>query len=526
MTDAVVIGSGPNGLVAANLLADHGWSVTVLEAQSTIGGAVRSDSEVAEGFVHDTFSAFYPFGAASPAIKALHLEDHGLRWVHTDAVEGHVFPDGRWAVIHREPEATAAGLDELRAGDGQAWLEMYAMWQRVGADLMGALLSPFPPVKHGALAAVKAPSAGLLEVARMLVISAHRLGIERFAGEGGQLLLNCNALHADFPLDGPGSGLFGWIMCMLAQEVGFPVPEGGAGRLTEAMGARLRSKGGEIVTGAQVERIVVQDGRAVGVEVAGGERIIATKAVCADVTASNLYGGLVSWDDLPSRVRADMRRFELDPATMKVDWALSGAVPWKGRPEKMPASLHIADSIDALLTFAGQLSSHRVPAEPFLLVGQMTTADPTRSPAGTESMWAYTHVPQEVHGDAGDEGLTGVWDSSETERFADRMQARVEKYAPGFGDRVIARRVLGPRELESRNENLVGGSVNGGTAAVHQQLIFRPIPGLGRAETPVKGLYLTSASAHPGGGVHGAPGRTAARAAIAHDRVRRPRRKG
>ncbi len=524
MTDVVVIGSGPNGLVAANMLADHGWSVTVLEAQSTIGGAVRSDAEVAEGFVHDTFSAFYPFGAASPAIEALHLEEHGLRWVHTDAVEGHVLPEGRWAVIHREPEETAAGLDRLHAGDGQAWLDMYAMWRRVGPDLMGALLSPFPPVKHGALAAVKAPSAGLLEVARMLVISAHRLGIERFTGEGPQLLLNCNALHADFPLDGPGSGLFGWIMCMLAQEVGFPVPEGGAGRLTEAMAARLRSRGGEIVTDARVERIVVHDGRAVGVDVAGGERILAAKAICADVTAPNLYGRLVSWDDLPSRVRANMRRFELDPATIKVDWALSGPVPWDGRPAKMPGSLHIADSVDALLTFAGQLSSHRIPAEPFLLVGQMTTADPTRSPAGTESLWAYTHVPQEVHADAGDDGLTGTWDRAETDRFADRMQSRIEKYAPGFGDRVIARRVLGPRELESRNENLIGGSVNGGTAAVHQQLIFRPIPGLGRAETPVRKLYLASASAHPGGGVHGAPGRTAARAAISHHRVSRRRR--
>jgi phytoene dehydrogenase-like protein len=290
------------------------------------------------------------------------------------------------------------------------------------------------------------------------------------------------------------------------------------------MAARLRSRGGEIVTDARVERIVVHDGRAVGVDVAGGERIPATKAICADVTASNLYGGLVSWDDLPSRVRADMRRFELDPTTIKVDWALSGPVPWDGRPDKMPGSLHIADSVDALLTFAGQLSSHRVPAEPFLLVGQMTTADATRSPAGTESLWAYTHVPQEVHGDAGGEGLNGTWDGSETDRFADRMQSRIEKYAPGFGDRIIARRVLGPHELESRNENLIGGSVNGGTAAVHQQLIFRPIPGLGRAETPVKRLYLTSASAHPGGGVHGAPGRTAARAAISHHRVSRRRR--
>ena len=175
--------------------------------------------------------------------------------------------------------------------------------------------------------------------------------------------------------------------------------------------------------------------------------------------------------------------------------------------------MHLCDSLDELSAYEGQLAAGLIPDRPFLLIGQMTTADPSRSPAGTESLWAYTHVPQRVRGDAGGR-LTGDWDGGDAERFADRMQARIEAYAPGFGSRVLARRVLSPPELERRNANLVGGAVGGGSSALDQQLIFRPVPGLGRAGTPIRGLYLASASAHPGGAVHGAGGANAARAAL------------
>jgi len=185
--------------------------------------------------------------------------------------------------------------------------------------------------------------------------------------------------------------------------------------------------------------------------------------------------------------------------------------------------VHIADSTDQLVTSLQQLSAHAVPAQPFLLIGQMTTTDPTRSPAGTESMWAYTHVPQDVHSDAGDDGITGSWDHNDAERMADRMQRRIEQYAPDFASCVVSRRILAPPDLEDRDESLVGGAINGGTAEIHQQLVFRPIPGSGRAGTPVRGLFLASASAHPGGGVHGAPGNNAARAALAAHRTGRLR---
>lgn len=521
MTDAVVIGSGPNGLVAANLLADQGWSVIVLESQPESGGAVRTDTDVHDGFRHDTFSAFYPLAAASSPIRALRLEEHGLSWVHAPAVLGNPLPAGGWAMLHRDRSTTAAGLDVLCPGDGEAWLTLCAHWDGYGDDLIAALLSPFPPVRAGLRTAVGLSRRAGLRGLRTPLMSVRRMAAETFRGEGARLLLAGNALHGDFSPADAGSGLFGLVLTMLGQTVGFPVPRGGAGELTRALTRRLASSGGVVKTNAEVTQVAIRSGRAVGVHLADGTTVAASRAVVAAVTGPALYGGLVSWDDLPSRIHRGMRRFEWDPATIKVDWALSGPVPWDPAPKVAPGTVHIAHSLDELTTFAAQLSRHTIPSDPLLLLGQMTTTDPTRSPAGTESMWAYCHVPQEARSDAGGERIKGVWDSSDLERMADRMQARVVRFAPGFADRIVARRVLGPRELNSRDANLHNGAVNGGTANLRQQLILRPVPGLGRAETPVKGLYLASASAHPGGGVHGAPGANAARAALAHDRVRR-----
>lgn len=521
MPDAVVIGSGPNGLVAANLLADRGWSVTVLEAQPTLGGAVRTDTDVHDGFRHDTFSAFYPLAAASQTISSLRLEDHGLRWVHAPAVLGNPLPDGRWAMLHRDRHDTAAGLDTLSPGDGAAWLKLCDQWDGFGPALLSALLTPFPPIRGGLRTAVSLPRHAGLAGLRLPLTPVRRLAADRFSGEGARLLLAGNALHADFSPDDAGSGIFGLIMAMLGQTVGFPVPQGGAGELTQALARRLESLGGSVVTGTEVAGVVVRDGRAVGVRTKTGDQIGAARAVLADVSAPALYGGLVAWEDLPSRTRWGMRRFRWDPSTVKVDWALSTAVPWDSAPPIAPGTVHVTHSVAELSTFASQMKGHTIPSHPLLLMGQMTTVDASRSAAGTESLWAYTHVPQDTHSDAGGDGIRGVWDHSDLERFADRMQARVERFAPDFASRIMARRVLGPRELQRSDANLHGGAINGGTAGLGQELVLRPVPGLGRAETPVKGLYLASASAHPGGGVHGAPGANAARAALAHARVRR-----
>ncbi|GAA2047410.1 NAD(P)/FAD-dependent oxidoreductase [Streptomyces carpaticus] len=514
MSDAVVVGAGPNGLVAANLLADAGWTVTVLEEQPEPGGAVRSDRAVHPDFVSDRFSAFYPLAAASPVLRALRLDREGLRWSHAPRVLAHPLADGRCAVLDRDPVATAAGLDAFAAGDGPAWRELHALWDGIRDDVLSALFTPFPPVRAATRLALRLRAAGGLRVARRLLLPVRRFGEEEFAGEGGRLLLGGNALHADLPPEATGSGGFGWLMSMLGQTYGFPVPVGGSGELTAALVRRLRRRGGTVRCGERVTEIVVRGGRAVGVRTADGTAIAARRAVLADVTAPLLYRELVGAEHLPARVLDDLRRFQWDYATFKVDWALSGPIPWAAREASGAGTVHVAEGVDGLTRFSAQLSMGQVPDRPFLLLGQMTTADPARSPAGTESAWAYTHVPHRVRGDAAGQGLTGRWDEREREAMADRVEEQVERYAPGFRALIAARRVLSPPVLEAADANLHGGAVNGGTTSLHQQLVFRPVPGTGRPETPVRGLYLASASAHPGGGVHGACGANAARAAL------------
>jgi phytoene dehydrogenase-like protein len=411
-------------------------------------------------------------------------------------------------------------MDRQHAGDGEAWHRLCEQWDRIGDQLIGALLTPFPPVRHGLGMLARLRSVGGLDFVKTLLTPATEVGWSRFGGASPRTLIAGNAGHADIPLNAPGSGLMGILMTMLGQTVGFPVPRGGAGVLTRALADRVVASGGEVLCSSEVVGIEVRDGRAVAVRTAGGERVPVGRAVLADVIATRLYGGLVADDDLPARTKRSMRLFQLDPGTVKVDWALDGAIPWASAPPHAPGTFHVADSVEDMTEALGQVNARSVPARPFLLAGQMTTTDPTRSPAGTESMWAYTHVPQHVARDAGDGGIRGEWDESDCQRFADRMQDRIERLAPGFGSRVLSRRILGPRQLEARNANLVGGAINGGTSQLHQELVFRPVPGLGRAETPVRGLYLASASAHPGGGVHGAAGMNAARAALAHDRLR------
>jgi phytoene dehydrogenase-like protein len=315
----------------------------------------------------------------------------------------------------------------------------------------------------------------------------------------------------------------GLLLVMLGQNHGYPVPRGGAGKLTEALVKRLEASGGHIETGAHVAEVVVRSGRAVGVRLDSGEVIEAGRAILADVSAPALFGGLVPWSELPDRLRRRMRSFEWDAGTIKVDWALSGPIPWAASPELIPGTVHLADSVAELAIAGAQLGAGRVPDRGLIVLGQMAATDPTRAPEGSESVWAYLHVPQRVS--VADQPLAEPVDQARAEQVATEVESRIAEFAPGFRDLVLDRRVLGPTELERRNENLVGGAVNGGTAAIHQQLFWRPVPGLGRAETPIQGLYLASASAHPGGGVHGACGSNAARAALFHDRLRLAQRR-
>lgn len=502
--DAVVIGAGHNGLVAANLLADAGWSVLVLEATAHPGGAVRTAEVTEPGFRNDLFSAFYPMSAVSPAIQGLRLEEHGLHWTHAPDVLAHVLPDDRCAVLSRDIDRTAASVEEFGDGDGDAWRRLVEEWHEIREPLLETLFTSFPPVRPALKLLRRTGTADALRLARMLTLPVRRFGDELFTGEGAKLLLAGNAAHSDLSVDNAGSAVFGWLMAMIGQDEGFPVPVGGAGELTAALVRRLESRGGTVHCGRPVREVLVAGGRAMGVRDAAGSPVRAHKAVLADVPAPLLYGDLLAPEWLPSRFVEDLQRFQWDSATVKVDWALSGPIPWTAAAARGAGTIHLGTDLDGLSAFGGELARGRTPRRPFLLLGQMTTTDPDRSPPGTESAWAYTHVPR------------GTMENRATlERRARRMEETVEANAPGFTGLIKARYIQGPVELADSDPGLVGGAVNGGTAAIHQQLFFRPVPGTGRPDTPVDRLFLAGASAHPGGAVHGGPGANAARAALA-----------
>ncbi|GHF21975.1 FAD-dependent oxidoreductase [Amycolatopsis deserti] len=506
--DAVVVGAGQNGLVAANVLADAGWSVLVLEAEPEPGGAVRSAEITAPGFLSDLCSAFYPLGYASPVLRELGLDSYGLVWKHAPLVLAHVLPDDRSVALSRDLDETAASVATFAPGDGDAWRAAFDQWQRVRHDLLESVLRPFPPVRSAATLVRKIGVAEALRLVRMVTLPVRRLGEELFDGDGARLLFAGNALHTDLGPDNAGSGVFGWLLGMAGQDVGFPVPEGGAERIITALVRRLADRGGRVECNRRVRNVLIAGNRAMGVRDEHGELVRARRAVLADVPAPALYRELVGEEHLPARLVSDLDRFHWDNATIKVDWALSGKIPWTAEQARRSGVVHLDADLDGLTAYGADLACRRVPERPFLLLGQMTTTDPSRSPAGTESVWAYTHVPRGER-----------WDRSRLERYADRMQEIVEQRAPGFTSLIKARCVQGPGELEAHNPSLVEGAINAGTAAIHQQFVFRPVPGLARADTPVDRLYLAGASAHPGGAVHGAPGANAARAALARNGV-------
>jgi phytoene dehydrogenase-like protein len=515
--DVVVIGAGPNGLVAANVLADHGWDVLVLEAEASPGGAVRSQELIEAGFVNDVCSAFYPLGAASPVLAGLELERHGLRWRESPLVLAHPALDGTCPTISRDIDETADSLEHCHADDGSGWRRLLTRWSTVEADLLDALLMPFPPVGATLRLARDVPPSEWTEFTRFLLLPARAMGSEYFRGAAARRLLAGAALHADLAPEATLSGFFGWLMCCLGQRVGFPVPEGGAGQLTAALVQRLHARGGEVRCGHAVEQVIVRDGVAEAVRVRGGMEIRARRAVLADVSAPVLYGSLVRRDDLSSRFVASLKCFAWDNGTVKVDWNLEAPIPWDAPDARRAATVHLAEGVDELTQGSADLACGRIPQDPFLILGQQSPADETRQPPGKETAWAYTHVPHPSR-------RPGVRVGTETyDGLVERIEEKIEAHAPGFRSQIRGRHVFTPLGFQEENPSLVGGALNAGTAQLHQQLVFRPVPGLGRAETPIRNLFLASASAHPGGGVHGAPGANAAKAAMRHEFGRRAR---
>jgi phytoene dehydrogenase-like protein len=513
--DAVVIGAGHNGLVAAALLADAGWDVLVLEAQPDPGGAVRS-AELVPGYISDLYSAFYPMSVASPALGALCLEEHGLQWSHAPAVVGHArsASDDDAPVIYRDPSRTAAELDRRCAGDGDNWWRLVETWRTIKAPLLETLFSPFPPLRGPMQLLHRLGTAEALRVARLLMLPASVMAREVFNGDAARLLLLGNAMHADVPIDAPGSGAMGFLMTMLAQDVGFPVPVGGAGQLTAALVARGAATGAQLECGQRVDAIDVRDGRAVAVHTAGGRTVRVRRAVIADVSAPQLYEQLMPDVAIPRRLRQDLAHFAWDTPVVKTNYALDAPMPWRSKSLRDVGTVHLGADHHGLIRWLADLNTATVPNKPFILFGQMTTADPSRSPSGTESAWAYTHLSRDTN------------DDESADKLAVTVDQVLEEHAPGFGRHVVGRVVQRPSDLEANDANLSGGAINGGTAQLQQQIIFRPTPGFGRAETPLANVFLGSASAPPGGSVHGICGRNAAQAALKSDGLRGwPRRR-
>jgi len=494
--DAIVIGAGPNGLVAANYLAQAGWNVLVLEAQARPGGAVWTEQSTLPGFHHDVGAAFFPFGPTSPALVPLDLPEAGLVWRHAPLDSAHPAKDGTCAAIGRDLEASKRSLGE----DGPAW-EKLALWHaRTREQLLDALLSTLP----AAGPMLRFGPTNLLRLAAVAASSGRGFSERTFRTEPARRIVPALALHTDVGPEDPFGAIVGFMLAMLASSGGFAIPEGGAASITRALLKRLEQLGGVVRTGARVRRIVVREGRASAVITEAGEEIAATRAIIADTSAPALYLRLLSPGLVPTPVAESMRRFQHGFGTFKMDWALSGPVPWSCEDAARSAVVHTGDDLDDLARFTAEVRAGELPRDPYLVIGQQTLADPTRAPAGKHTLWAYSRVPQ---------ALPGGWERVK-ESFADRIEARIESLAPGFKQRILARAIVTPPDLEAMNENLIGGDLGGGSAQIQHQLFFRPVFPYFRYRTPIRALYLGSSYTHPGAGVHGACGKNAAEAAL------------
>jgi phytoene dehydrogenase-like protein len=498
--DAIVVGGGHNGLVAAITLAARGRDVLVVEAEQRLGGAVATAELTLPGFRHDVFSAVHPVAAASPVLASLPLEDHGLEWVHPGAPLAHPLGGGRAAVLHRDPEETAASLEVIAPGDGRAWADLAGPLARRATAVRDLLLGRRPSRGWGTGTAPP-----LLELARLRLLSAERLAGELFGSAEVAGWLYGSALHTDLAPREAGSALPGLGLHLLAHVAGWPSPRGGAGALAEALTGHLHALGGRTRTGVPVSRVVHRGGRVAGVRLADGAALRAD-VVVADLTPRGLLA--LAGDGFGPRYRRALERFRHGAGAFKLDWALDEPIPWLAQEVRGAGTVHLGGDALALELAVAQRRAGQLPDAPFTLIGQQSVADPSRAPAGRHTAWGYTLVPDGID-----------WRRA-AEPFAERVEAMVEREAPGFRDRVLARHVLTPGDLEARNRNLVGGDVGGGSYAL-DQLLFRPAPRLLPWRTPLRGLYLGSASTPPGGGVHGIAGWLAARVALAEAPLRR-----
>jgi phytoene dehydrogenase-like protein len=464
--DAVVVGAGPNGLAAAVELARGGRSVAVLEAAQTVGGGTRSAELTLPGFVHDLGSAIHPLGYASPYFKSLRLEEHGLEWVHPPAPLAHPFDDGTAAVLERSVEATAAALGPDARAYRRLMRGIAADADRIASYFVG---SP-RPIRHPlALAA-----SGLRALR-----PARNVAEDLFEGEKARGLFAGNAAHSFLPLEKRPSALFGLLMGTLGHAFGWPFPRGGAQRIADALASYLRSLGGEIYTGVRVSSV---------------DEVPRTRAVLFDVTPRQLLD--IAGEHFPERYQNALKGYHYGPGVFKVDFALDGQIPWKAKECLRAGTVHLGGTLDEVSAGEAAVWREEHPERPFVLLAQQSLFDATRAPDDKHTVWAYCHVP-----------------NGSTFDMTERIESQIERFAPGFKERILAKNALGPADLERINPNLVGGDINGGVMDL-RQLFARPMPRPNPYSTPAKGLYICSSSTPPGGGVHGMCGYLAARAAL------------
>ncbi|MDA3039868.1 MAG: NAD(P)/FAD-dependent oxidoreductase [Actinomycetota bacterium] len=461
--DAVVVGSGPNGLVAAVTLASAGWSVLVLEAADTPGGGARSRELLQPGVIHDICSAIHPLGVASPALRELPLAAHGLEWMQPELPLAHPLDGGRAALMYRSVDETADGLGR----DSQAYRRLFGPFAEAGFDLTDGLLAPlsFPPKHPIALARYGAIG----------IMSATRVAGRRFDDEPAKALFAGLAGHSMLPLDSLVTAGYGLMLGVLGHIVGWPVAKGGSQQITNALVSLLESLGGRVECGRRVGSL---------------DEVPAARAVLLDLTPRQVLA--IGGDALPPRYRRRLGRFRCGPGACKVDWVLDGPIPWSNADCGRAGTVHVGGAMPEVVAAEHDVAHGRHPERPFVLVAQQSIVDDTRAPTGVHTGWAYCHVP---NGSSVD--------------MTDRIEAQIERFAPGFRDCILARHTMAAAAIERYNENYVGGDINGGKADL-RQFIARPTVGLHPWATPVDGLYLCSSSTPPGGGVHGMCGFQAA----------------
>ena len=464
-TDAVVIGAGPNGLAAAITLARAGRSVRVLEAAATPGGGSRTAELTLPGFRHDVCSAIHPLGLASPFFRSVDLTRHGVRWAHPPVAYAHPLDDGTAAWAVRSVEETARGLGP----DGPAYRKLMTPLVRDAEPLLAEILGPLRVPRSPVVMA----RFGLVGLRSMRALSE-----ARFTTERGRALLAGVAAHSMLPLEAVPTAAFGLLLGLIAHHVGWPLPVGGSQALMDALVAELRELGGEVETGHRVDSL---------------EEIPRDTVVVADVTPRQLLS--IAGDRLPPRYRRSLGHFRYGPGVFKVDWALDGPVPWAAEECTRAGTVHVGGTLDEIARSEADNVAGRVSERPYVLIAQQSLFDPTRAPEGKHTLWAYCHVP---HGCDVD--------------MTDRIESQVERFAPGFRDRVLARQTAGPAAYERYNANVVGGDINGGIQDL-RQLFTRPTVAP-PYRTPDRKLYLCSSSTPPGGGVHGMCGYYAARTAL------------